>query len=157
MIHDTTKPHELHDLHELPNKIGGRRPAQALPGAAGSTVSLRSCTSISLSIIRRKTRTHSMPSVRFRARPNRTKSSCSAVILTVGKGGTGATDNGTGSSVAMEAVGILATLQKASLLKPMARTDRVALWGGEEEGVYGSTACLQQQFAQRTTMVKTRK
>ena len=42
------------------------------------------------------------------------------------QGGTGATDNGTGSSVAMEAVRILATLHK-----PMARTVRVALWGGE--------------------------
>lgn len=66
------------------------------------------------------------------------------------QGGTGATDNGTGSSVAMEAVRILATLKK-----PMARTVRVALWGGEEEGVYGSTAYVQQHFAQRTTMVKT--
>lgn len=66
------------------------------------------------------------------------------------QGGTGATDNGTGSSVAMEAVRIL-----ASLHKPMARTVRVALWGGEEEGVYGSTAYVQQHFAPRTTMVKT--
>ena len=37
----------------------------------------------------------------------------------------------------------------------MARTVRVALWGGEEEGVYDSTAYVQQHFAQRTTMVKT--
>jgi hypothetical protein len=66
------------------------------------------------------------------------------------QGGTGATDNGTGSSVAMEAVRILATLHR-----PMARTVRVALWGGEEEGVYGSTAYVQQHFAQRTTMLKT--
>lgn len=66
------------------------------------------------------------------------------------QGGTGATDNGTGSSVAMEAVRILATLKK-----PMPRTVRVALWGGEEEGVYGSTAYVQQHFAPRTTMVKT--
>ncbi len=66
------------------------------------------------------------------------------------QGGTGATDNGTGSAVAMEAVRIL-----ASLHKPMARTVRVALWGGEEEGVYGSIAYVQQHFAQRTTMVKT--
>ena len=40
------------------------------------------------------------------------------------QGGTGATDNGTGSSVAMEAVRILTTLHK-----PMARTVRVALVG----------------------------
>ena len=66
------------------------------------------------------------------------------------QGGTGATDNGTGSSVAMEALRILATLHK-----PMARTVRVALWGGEEEGVYGSIAYVQQHFAKRTDMVKT--
>jgi len=66
------------------------------------------------------------------------------------QGGTGATDNGTGSSVAMEALRILATLHK-----PMARTVRVALWGGEEEGVYGSTAYVQQHFAKRTDMIKT--
>src|ERR1700723_1337313 len=71
------------------------------------------------------------------------------------QGGTGATNNGTGSSVAMEAARILATLHKAALIKPMARTVRVALWGGEEEGVYGSTAYVQQHFAKRTTMVKT--
>jgi carboxypeptidase Q len=66
------------------------------------------------------------------------------------QGGTGATDNGTGSAVAMEAMRILATLKK-----PMARTVRVALWGGEEEGVYGSTNYVQQHFAVRTTMKKT--
>ena len=66
------------------------------------------------------------------------------------QGGTGATDNGTGSAVAMEALRILATLHK-----PMARTVRVALWGGEEEGLYGSIAYVQQHFAQRDTMKKT--
>ncbi len=66
------------------------------------------------------------------------------------QGGTGATDNGTGSSVAMEAVRILATMHK-----PMARTVRVALWGGEEEGLYGSIAYVQQHFAPRDTMKKT--
>ncbi|MGO4518365.1 M28 family peptidase [Terriglobus sp. 2YAB30_2] len=66
------------------------------------------------------------------------------------QGGTGATDNGTGSSVALEAVRILATMHK-----PMARTVRVALWGGEEEGLYGSIAYVQQHFAQRETMKKT--
>ena len=66
------------------------------------------------------------------------------------QGGTGATDNGTGSSVAMEAMRILTTLHK-----PMARTVRVALWGGEEEGLYGSTAYVQQHFAPRDTMKKT--
>jgi len=66
------------------------------------------------------------------------------------QGGTGATDNGTGSSVAMEAMRILATIKK-----PMARTVRVALWGGEEEGLYGSLAYVQKHYAPRTTMVKT--
>lgn len=66
------------------------------------------------------------------------------------QGGTGATDNGTGSAVAMEAVRIL-----ASLHKPMDRTVRVALWGGEEEGLYGSLAYVQQHFAPRDTMKQT--
>ena len=66
------------------------------------------------------------------------------------QGATGATDNGTGSAVAMEAMRILATLHK-----PMARTVRVALWGAEEEGLYGSIAYVQQHFAQRDTMKKT--
>lgn len=47
--------------------------------------------------------------------------------------GTGATDNGAGSAVAMEAVRILKTLNL-----PMRRTVRVALWSGEEEGLFGS-------------------
>src|ERR1700691_3408223 len=66
------------------------------------------------------------------------------------QGGTGATDDGTGSAVAMEAVRILATVHQ-----PMARTVRVALWGGEEEGLYGSLAYVQQHFAPRDTMKKT--
>jgi hypothetical protein len=66
------------------------------------------------------------------------------------QGATGATDNGTGSSVAMEALRILATLHK-----PMARTVRVALWGGEEEGEFGSKAYVQQHFAPRDTMKQT--
>jgi carboxypeptidase Q len=66
------------------------------------------------------------------------------------QGATGATDNGTGSAVAMEAVRILATLHK-----PMARTVRVALWGGEEEGEWGSKAYVQQHFAPRDTMKQT--
>lgn len=49
--------------------------------------------------------------------------------------GTGATDNGAGVAVAMEAVRIL---QKLHL--PMRRTVRVALWSGEEEGLFGSKA-----------------
>jgi hypothetical protein len=63
-------------------------------------------------------------------------------------GATGATDNGTGSSVAIEAVRILTALHL-----PMARTVRVALWGGEEEGLLGSIAYVQEHFARRDTMV----
>lgn len=49
--------------------------------------------------------------------------------------GTGATDNGVGVVVAMEAARIL----KALNLQPR-RTVRVALWSGEEEGLFGSRA-----------------
>ena len=47
--------------------------------------------------------------------------------------GTGATDNGAGSAVMMEAMRIL----KALNLEPR-RTIRIALWGGEEDGYNGS-------------------
>jgi hypothetical protein len=47
--------------------------------------------------------------------------------------GTGATDNGAGTIVAMEVVRIL----KALDVKPR-RTIRVALWTGEEQGIFGS-------------------
>jgi len=55
--------------------------------------------------------------------------------------GTGATDNGAGVSVAMEAVRILQTLG----LKPR-RTIRIALWTGEEQGLLGSRAYVAQHF-----------
>ena len=48
---------------------------------------------------------------------------------------TGATDNATGSAAMMEALRIL----KATGVKPR-RTVRVALWGGEEQGLLGSRA-----------------
>jgi hypothetical protein len=56
---------------------------------------------------------------------------------------TGATDNAAGCAVAMEAVRILI----ASGLKPR-RTIRVALWSGEEQGLYGSVAYVKQQFGE---------
>ena len=59
-------------------------------------------------------------------------------------GGTGATDNGAGSVVAMEAVRIL----KAIGIAPK-RTIRIALWSGEEEGLLGSRAYVAQHFATR--------
>ncbi len=55
--------------------------------------------------------------------------------------GTGATDNGAGVSVAMEAVRII----KALDLKPR-RTIRVGLWSGEEEGLLGSRAYVREHF-----------
>ena len=57
-------------------------------------------------------------------------------------GGTGATDNGAGSAVAMEAMRILKTLD----LK-MQRTVRIALWTGEEQGTLGSRAYVKDHFA----------
>jgi hypothetical protein len=55
--------------------------------------------------------------------------------------GTGATDNGAGTIVAMEAVRIL----KALNVKPR-RTIRIALWTGEEEGLFGSRGYAKQHF-----------
>ncbi len=55
----------------------------------------------------------------------------------------GATDNASGSSVAMEAARILI----ASGLKPR-RTIRVALWSGEEQGLNGSREYVKQQFGE---------
>ncbi|MCO6510432.1 MAG: M20/M25/M40 family metallo-hydrolase [Aridibacter famidurans] len=58
--------------------------------------------------------------------------------------GTGATDNGAGTTVVMEAMRILA----ASGLKPR-RTIRVALWTGEEQGLLGSRAYVAKTFGSR--------
>ncbi|MEA2206438.1 MAG: carboxypeptidase [Blastocatellia bacterium] len=55
--------------------------------------------------------------------------------------GTGATDNGAGVAVAMEAVRIIQTLG----LKPK-RTIRIGLWTGEEQGLLGSRAYVTQHF-----------
>ncbi len=60
-------------------------------------------------------------------------------------GGTGATDNASGSAVMMEAVRILQALG----VKPR-RTIRIALWSGEEQGLLGSRAYVAQHFAKRT-------
>ncbi len=58
--------------------------------------------------------------------------------------GTGATDNGAGSAVAMEVMRIL----KQSGLK-MRRTVRIGLWTGEEEGLLGSCHYVNDVFASR--------
>ena len=60
--------------------------------------------------------------------------------------GTGATDNGAGVAVAMEAVRILQALN----LKPR-RTIRIALWTGEEQGLLGSKAYVAQHFGKIET------
>ena len=60
---------------------------------------------------------------------------------------TGATDNATGSAAMMEALRIL----KTTGLKPR-RTVRVALWGGEEEGLLGSKAYVAEHLADLDTM-----
>lgn len=62
-------------------------------------------------------------------------------------GGTGATDNAAGSAVMMEAVRVLKALKM-----PMDRTVRIALWGGEEEGLLGSRAYTKEHFGDRETM-----
>ena len=54
---------------------------------------------------------------------------------------TGATDNAIGCAIMMEAVRIL----KALGVRPR-RTIRVALWSGEEQGLLGSRAYIQQHF-----------
>jgi hypothetical protein len=54
---------------------------------------------------------------------------------------TGATDNAIGCTIMMEAARILKTLG----VKPR-RTIRVALWSGEEQGLLGSLAYIQQHF-----------
>jgi carboxypeptidase Q len=60
---------------------------------------------------------------------------------------TGATDNAAGSAVAMEAVRILKELNL-----PMARTVRIALWTGEEQGLLGSRAYVKEHFADPADM-----
>jgi len=60
---------------------------------------------------------------------------------------TGATDNGTGTAVMMEAVRIL----KAIGVKPR-RTIRIALWSGEEQGLLGSRGYVKNHFGDRLTM-----
>ncbi|MGZ4790144.1 MAG: M20/M25/M40 family metallo-hydrolase [Terriglobales bacterium] len=64
--------------------------------------------------------------------------------------GTGATDNGAGVAVVMEAVRIL----KAIGVKPR-RTIRVGLWTGEEEGLLGSKGYVAAHFGEREKLAVT--
>ena len=61
--------------------------------------------------------------------------------------GTGATDNGAGSAVVLEVARILRALSL-----PMDRTVRLALWDGEEQGLYGSRGYVKNHLADPTTM-----
>ncbi len=62
--------------------------------------------------------------------------------------GTGATDNGTGSAVCLEAMRIL----KALNISPR-RTIRIGLWGGEEQGLLGSREYAKKHFGERAGKV----
>jgi len=62
-------------------------------------------------------------------------------------GGTGATDNASGSAAMMEAMRILRVVGA----RPR-RTIRLALWGGEEQGLLGSRAYVREHFADPATM-----
>jgi hypothetical protein len=64
--------------------------------------------------------------------------------------GTGATDNGAGVAVGMEAVRIIQALG----LKPR-RTIRIALWSGEEQGLLGSRAYVAEHFGKLETPANT--
>ena len=61
--------------------------------------------------------------------------------------GTGATDNGAGSAVAMEAIRILKTIG----VKPR-RTIRLALWTGEEQDYFGSLGYVRRHFGDPKTI-----
>lgn len=62
-------------------------------------------------------------------------------------GGTGATDNAAGSAVVLEVVRILKAINAQ-----MPRTVRLALWTGEEQGIYGSKAYVKAHFADPEVM-----
>ena len=62
-------------------------------------------------------------------------------------GGTGATDNASGCSVAMEAMRILKALHPK-----LDRTVRMVLWSGEEQGLLGSKGYVKEHFGDAETM-----
>ncbi len=59
----------------------------------------------------------------------------------------GATDNGAGCAVMIEVIRILRTLELE-----LERTVRIALWGGEEQGLLGSKAYVKEHFGNPETM-----
>lgn len=62
-------------------------------------------------------------------------------------GGTGAADNASGCIVMMEALRILKSLE----IVPR-RTIRIALWGGEEQGLFGSAGYVEKYLVDPSTM-----
>ncbi|MFK7740264.1 MAG: M28 family peptidase [Planctomycetota bacterium] len=62
--------------------------------------------------------------------------------------GTGATDNGCGSAVVMEAARLISAWCKKSGAKPR-RTIRACLWSGEEQGLLGSRAYVKAHLGSR--------
>jgi carboxypeptidase Q len=63
--------------------------------------------------------------------------------------GTGATDNGAGTIIALEAMRIL----RAVNIQPR-RTIRIGLWGGEEQGLFGSAGYVSNHFGVGTYSTK---
>ncbi len=63
--------------------------------------------------------------------------------------GTGATDDGAGSIIAIESMRILRALN----IQPR-RTIRAALWGGEEQGIFGSAGYVSSHYGVRTYSTK---
>jgi len=63
--------------------------------------------------------------------------------------GTGATDDGAGAIIAIEAMRILRALN----IQPR-RTIRAALWGGEEQGIFGSSGYVSNHYGIRTYSTK---
>jgi carboxypeptidase Q len=63
-------------------------------------------------------------------------------------GGTGATDDGSGSAASMEAVRILQNMASKYGIHPR-RTIRISLWGSEEEGLIGSREYVAQYYGKR--------
>jgi len=63
--------------------------------------------------------------------------------------GTGATDDGAGAIIALEAMRILRALN----LQPR-RTIRIGLWGGEEQGIFGSSGYVSNHFGKPSYSMK---
>jgi hypothetical protein len=62
--------------------------------------------------------------------------------------GTGATDNASGCAVMMEAARIIMELMKETGMKPR-RTLRLALWTGEEQGLFGSRGYVSSHYIEK--------